>query len=262
MTQKTNPCQFPPALSEDDLAAALAGNANDAITVHLTACPSCSGRFGILRRELSVLDGGLRAGMLRQGCPDPEALADFAAGGLKLDAQIGIDHHLSTCLRCSAEVGWLREALAAPATQAQPALRPAQATEPFERRLVRQLQRIAGTLLPVQPQLALRGETSTRVFSANFPGGQAFMELTPRDAGQRLTGQLIFDADDAAWQGAFVQVFIGDGLAVTALTDDMLEFAGDLTGDGPITLNVTAMDGRQLELSAPAIAKPGTVARP
>lgn len=252
MTQITDLCQFPPALSEDDLAAALAGAADDAFTAHLAACPSCSDRFEILRRELSVLDGGLRAGMFRQGCPDPEALADFAAGGLMTDAQIGIDHHLTTCLRCSAEVSWLREALAAPAPLAQPVRRPAQATPPFERRLVRQLQRITGTLRPIQPQHALRGEASTRAFSADFPGGQAFMELTPHDAGQRLTGQLIFDAEDAAWQGALIQIFAGGGLAATARTDDMLEFAGDLTGDGPITLNVTAMDGRQLELGVGA----------
>jgi len=248
MTQQTDWCKFPPALSEDDLAAALAGDAADALTAHLAACPSCARRLETLRRELSVLDGGLRAGMFRQGCPDVDALADYAAGGLKLDAEIGIDHHLSTCLRCSTEVSWLREALAAPATQTQPARRPAQATEPFERRLVRQLQRIAGTLRPIQLQHALRGETSTRAFSADFPGGQAFMELTPRDAGQRLTGQLIFDEDDAAWQGAFIQIFANGALAATALIDDMFEFAGDLTGDGPITLNVTAMDGRQLEL--------------
>ncbi|MEO6061221.1 MAG: hypothetical protein ABIQ99_04700 [Thermoflexales bacterium] len=252
MTQQTDWCTFPQALSEDDLAAALAGDAEKSITAHLAACPSCSSRFEILRRELSILDGGLRAGMFRLGCPDPEALADFAASGLKTDAQIGIDYHLSTCLRCSTEVSWLREALAAPATLAQPVRRPTQAGEPFERHLVRQLQRIAGTLRPVQHQLALRGDTPTRAFSANFPGGQAFMELTQRGAGHRLTGQLIFDADDAAWQGAFVQIFASGGLAATALTDDMLEFAGDLPGDGSITLNVTALDGRQLELGVVA----------
>lgn len=236
-------CQNPPALSEDDLFAAIDGIAGATINTHLAICGYCARRKEILAREMQTLEGGLRVEMFRQGCPDPDTLADFALGALTGATRAAIDQHLSTCLRCSSEAAWVREALAPAVAQPKRAL-PAE-IEPFDVRLIRQVKRIFATLLPAQPQFALRGESDTRVFTADFEGGQAFVELTPGAAGWRLTGQLLFDDGGDAWRGAFVQIRAGQRLTAAAVADDLLEFGCDLVQAGPISIVATAGDGRQ-----------------
>ncbi|HQY24007.1 MAG TPA: hypothetical protein PLL45_03935 [Thermoflexales bacterium] len=247
-------CQNPPALSEDDLFAAIDGSAGATINTHLAICGYCARRKESLAREMQTLEGGLRGQMFRQGCPDAETLADYALGALAGPAKAAIDQHLSTCLRCSKEAAWVREALAPAVAQPKRALRAEPEIEPFDVRLIRQVKRIFATLLPVQPQFALRGESDTRVFTAEFEGGQAFVELTPGAAGWRLTGQLLFDDGGDAWRGAFVQIRSGERLTAAAVTDDLLEFGCDLVESGPISIVATAEDGRQFVAREAALA--------
>ncbi len=245
MTHSSDLCQTPPALSEDDLFAAIDGIAGATINSHLAICGYCARRKENLAREMQTLQGGLTAEMFRQGCPDAETLADYALGALAGAARAAIDEHLRTCLRCTNEAAWLREALAPAAAQPKRALRVEPEIEPFDVRLIRQVKRIFATLLPVQPQFALRGESDARVFTAEFEGGQAFVELTPGAAGWRLTGQLLFDDGGEAWRGAFVQIRAGERLTAAAVADDLLEFGCDLVEGGPISIVATAGDGRQ-----------------
>ncbi len=245
MTHSFDLCQNPPALSEDDLFAAIDGSAGATILSHLAGCGYCARRKENLAREMQTLEGGLRREMFRQGCPDPETLADYALGALTGAARAAIDQHLSTCLRCTNEAAWLREALTPAVAQPKRALQAEPEVEPFDVRLIRQVKRIFATLLPVQPQFALRGESDTRAFTAEFEGGQAFVELTPGAAGWRLTGQLLFDDGGDAWRGAFVQIRAGDRLIAAAVADDLLEFGCDLVEAGPISVVATAGDGRQ-----------------
>lgn len=250
MAQTTETCQNPPALSEDDLFSAIDGTAGAEVTRHLATCPHCARRRDGLAGELQALEGGLRSQMFRQGCPDAEALVDFAMGRLEGAAQTRIDLHASACLRCSIEIAWARRAFATEARPAQTASPPQQAAERFGERLSRQIQRIFATLMPTPPQFALRGGAETRAFSADFAGGQVFVELTPAAAGHLLTGQLIFDEDDRMWKGALVQVFVGDALTATTVTDEFLEFESDVRGEGPLTLSVTSEHGQQLQIQA------------
>ena len=245
MTHSFDSCQTPPALSEDDLFAAIDGIAGATINSHLAICGYCARRKENLAREMQTLQGGLTAEMFRQGCPDADTLADYALGALAGAARAAIDEHLRTCLRCANEAAWVREALAPAAAQPKRALGVEPEIEPFDLRLIRQVKRIFATLLPVQPQFALRGESDARVFTAEFEGGQAFVELTPGAAGWRLTGQLLFDDGGEAWRGAFVQIRAGERLTAAAVADDLLEFGCDLVEGGPISIVATAGDGRQ-----------------
>ncbi len=257
----SNLCQNPPALSEDDLCAAIDGIAANTINTHLATCGYCARRKENLAREIQTLEGGLKVEMFRQGCPDGDALADYALGGLTVAARTAIDVHLSTCLRCANEAAWVREALAPMVAQSERALRAEPEVEPFEVRLLRQVKRMFATLLPVQPQFALRGGAETRAFSADFAGGQVFVELTPAAAGHLLTGQLIFDEDDRMWKGALVQVFVGDALTATTVTDELLEFESDVKGEGPLTLSVTSARGQQLQVQAGVAGIPAALRR-
>lgn len=178
MTHSSDLCQTPPALSEDDLFAAIDGIAGATINSHLVMCGYCARRKENLAREMQTLQGGLTAEMFRQGCPDADTLADYALGALAGAARAAIDEHLRTCLRCANEAAWVREALAPAAAQPKRALGVEPEIEPFDVRLIRQVKRIFATLLPVQPQFALRGESDARVFTAEFEGGQAFVDLT------------------------------------------------------------------------------------
>jgi hypothetical protein len=232
-------------LSEDDLFAAIDGIAGAAIHSHLATCGYCAHRKEALAGEMQALEGGLKGRMFRQGCPDAETLADYALGTLAGAPRATIALHLSTCLRCANEAAWVREALAPTLAQPKRAPRAEPEIEPFDVRLIRQVKRIFATLLPVQPQFALRGESDTRVFTADFEGGQAFVELTPGAAGWRLTGQLLFDEGGDAWRGAFVQIRAGERLTAAAVADDLLEFGCDLAEAGPISIVATAEDGRQ-----------------
>lgn len=245
MTHTFDSCQSPPALSEDELFAAIDGIAGDSITSHLAICGYCARRKEELAREMRTLEGGLKMEMFRQGCPDADTLADYALGTLAGARRAAIDEHLSTCLRCSSEAAWVREALAPGVAQSKRAVRAEPEVEPLDVRLIRQVKRIFAILLPVQPQFALRGESDARVFTADFEGGQAFVELTPGAAGWRLTGQLLFDDGGTAWRGAFVQIRAGERLTAAAVADDLLEFGCDLVEAGPISIVATAGDGRQ-----------------
>ena len=245
MTHSSDLCQTPPALSEDDLFAAIDGIAGAIINSHLAICGYCARRKENLAREMQTLQGGLTAEMFRQGCPDADTLADYALGALAGAARAAIDEHLRTCLRCANEAAWVREALAPAAAQPKRALGVEPEIEPFDVRLIRQVKRIFATLLPVQPQFALRGESDARVFTAEFEGGQAFVDLTLGAAGWRLTGQLLFDDGGDAWRGAFVQIRAGERLTAAAVADDLLEFGCDLVEGGPISIVATAGDGRQ-----------------
>ena len=75
MTHSSDLCQTPPALSEDDLFAAIDGIAGAIINSHLAICGYCARRKENLAREMQTLQGGLTAEMFRQGCPDADTLA-------------------------------------------------------------------------------------------------------------------------------------------------------------------------------------------
>ena len=253
MTLTVDVCNQPPALSEDDLSAALTGVADETILGHLSACAHCARRL----YDMQVFEGALTARLFRRRCPNADMLSEFVLGRLEAGVYAHVANHLTTCNRCDEEVNWLRVAqhdlltTPAPMVVSDPVTKPgpmdAQDDLPH---LVERLRRIVGKLLPAQPQLVLRGTANERTWSAAFDGGQVFIELQPEQNHFRLTGQLVIETGLLAnpWMDALIQVRQVDNLAATAFLDELGEFACDLDTDAPITLMITSLSGIQLHL--------------
>ena len=245
MNQPSDACQHPPALDDDALFAALNGVAPPGVEAHLATCPACAARREALARELDALASGLRVATHRVGCPDTDALIAYALGEAAPAQRLRVSAHEATCQRCSAELAWiaaaLGEARVAPVPERRAAIR---------EQLMGGLRRVRVALAPLAVTPALRGDSVVRALVGTFPGGRAFVELIRLGDKRGLTSQVLFDAEDEIWVGAFAQIWVGERLTATAILDDLHEFAGDASGSGALAVTITGMDGRQVTFEA------------
>ncbi|MCS6846644.1 MAG: zf-HC2 domain-containing protein [Anaerolineae bacterium] len=236
-------CSCPPALTEDELEAALSGVGDAAVEAHLVQCAYCSARLAAMRR----FERTLQARLARQGCPNVSVLGDYALGLLDAEGDRRLEAHLTTCVRCAQELRVIREVLLEQKA-ARPAQHPdAEPTRAGNRlaRLMAGLQRTIASLLPMEPRLALRGnERTTRILAATARE-RIFLEATSHGDRQQLTGQVLSE-DSGIWDGAFVEVYHGDDLAAVSVLDDMGEFACDGLTAPHMRVMITAIDGRQI----------------
>src|SRR5687768_11962364 len=97
-------CASPPPLSDDELIAALDGDAPTPVRAHLGRCRFCAARLEGMR----MFEKTLLTAMYRVDCPTTEALTDYVMGMASKKAGLAIDDHLLRCKLCSEEVQTLR----------------------------------------------------------------------------------------------------------------------------------------------------------
>ncbi len=221
-------CTQPPPITEDQISAAIDGEADLAILDHLVRCPSCSER---LVAALQV-EGALRARLHRWGCLSPARLADYTLSRLPADESAQIELHLQECAACAAEAAELQRFLGAELPTA-PATPPAPAPP---RPPIRPT--VARPAAPA-PAPALRGEApGLQIFEAAT--GTVILQLRRGDAGGlALTGQLVMATQDN-WAGALVEARQGGLLCALAPVDAMGGFACDLPGAAPFELQIVS----------------------
>src|SRR5690606_12589741 len=227
-------CSVPPPLSEDDLSAALDGEASTAVQQHLAQCGYCAARLKEARRMEQMLKGTL----LRFDCPTSQMLIDYDAGMLDADEATRVLRHIDTCPRCQDELSVLRRFL-----DDEEAVTPSLQVVPSGRQ--RAWERI-GHPRADAGAWAARGIDDTDVQDWEADGATIFLELNRRSEGLVLSGQVV--DENPIWTGALAEVRqAGEVQAVTVL-DELGEFRFRLSQRAPVDLNITASNGVTLVL--------------
>ncbi|MCU0494686.1 MAG: hypothetical protein MUD01_24130 [Chloroflexaceae bacterium] len=214
-------CSTPPALTDDDISAALDGSAEPATLAHLARCPACAARLAHTRQA----EGQLSRQLARWDCPPAQRLGDYHVGLLQSDAERTIQRHLETCALCQAELEELRLFIAErePIQRVVPVARPA---APPRRPRLRDL---IAQIMPRGPAMALRGADDTTI-EARADGLTIFLDVQPAPNKQLLVnGTLIADDDQERWEGALVELRQSNHLVASASLDELGSFqAGPL----------------------------------
>lgn len=230
-------CTQPPALTEDQLTAALDGEATPTILQHLERCPSCSWRL----QEARQLENAVRLGLYRWECPSSQALGEHHLQLLSAEQSAAIARHLAACPHCTAELADLRAFLASESSAAarpQRSLRLPRLPRPGE---------LIAALVPQTPVMALRGSSAGQI-TARASGITIFLEFHPADSGFELTGQIITEKKQDEWVGALVELRQAGALTCAAALDEFCEFKCTLPTAEPAALRIRTHAGRVVVL--------------
>src|SRR5689334_6461597 len=96
-------CSEPPALTDDQISAALDGASEPGVRDHLARCTSCARRL----QQAQQIEQGLHRRLLRWDCPAPLELADYQLRRASPDEARAIELHLAGCARCRDELAEL-----------------------------------------------------------------------------------------------------------------------------------------------------------
>ena len=224
-------CSVPPPLTDDQLSAALDGEADQAVREHLERCPSCAARLEQARLAERALAGRL----YRWDCPSARRLSEYYLGMVDQAEARAIARHLEQCARCSAEIEQLRLFLAADQDAPLPLPQPSRPPRP---RLAERMAR----LLPPTPALAMRGAGPAPIV-AEAAGVTLFLHLQPAaDRRLNISGQVVADEPEH-WAGALVELRSAGALLAVAALDELGGWSAGPLPAGPAELRVTREDG-------------------
>jgi hypothetical protein len=231
-------CSLPPPLTDDEVTAALDGDAEPSVHEHLARCPSCTARLAEARQAERALKTSLR----RWGCPTSQQLADYHLGRVSRDDDRKIMRHLEQCIRCTDELEELRLFLAAdkkPRAAARPQPLVSARLSPGT---------LFARLVPQGPALAMRG-AGREPLVAEADGTTIFLDIHPAADGQlMLQGQLVADDHDR-WVGALVEVRQSAQLQATTAVDELGGFVCGPIRAGATELRITPHGGGMLVLA-------------
>jgi anti-sigma factor RsiW len=173
-------CSEPGAIRDEELVACLEGEkVRPAVVQHLAACQRCSSQLAAYRR----MELKLTSKLYRWDCPPSQLLGEYQLGLLNNELASKVRMHLSTCVRCTAEMATLTQFLANDSTlvelaavaQKNVSVRPSspnnhhpvqdvkQTLDHLREQSLAGVRRIVATLLPAQPRLAYQRDVSQQV---------------------------------------------------------------------------------------------------
>ena len=235
-------CSAPPPLTDDQISAALDGEADPDVRLHLAQCASCAARLA----EAQRIERGLGASLHRWDCPAPQRLSDYHLGGMSGEEDSAFARHLTGCASCRQEIEDLRVFLQAeeppPIAAAPPAPR-----QPWRGPLI-------GRLLPRALVPGLRG-SGAGPLRAEAGDTTIFLDVRPSGAGVVVLHCQVEDEDLDRWTGALVELRQGGALRATAEIDDLGTFSCGPVPAARSDLRMVPLRGRMivlegLELSA------------
>lgn len=244
-------CSFPPPLTEDQLTAALEGEAEAVVQQHLDQCPSCATRLAQAQQiEYSLKQQLKNIQLYRHDCPPAQQLGEYHLGLVAQSEERTIARHVEQCNLCQTELEDLRVFLSpAPQPVAKPTPQPV---------AKRRLGELIARLLPpgearTRSALALRGGTTGGPIIAEAEETTIVLDVQlSSDGSVMLLGQLVTD-DLESWIGALVELRQGEALLLTTTIDDLCSFSCERVPPGLTTLRITAEHGRSLVLEDVAL---------
>ena len=232
-------CSSPPPLTDDQLNAAMDGDADSEIAAHLESCRYCQSRLDTLQQ----LDKQLTQSLFLWDAPDSDALADYVMGLSNTVEAEKIEHYLQISPTAREEVAQLRDFLGQAETIPEevqsrfkmPQLQLPKLPHPEE---------IIAQILPPAMTPALRGNDDGRL-TAEGKGATVFLEILSTSDGFTLTGEVV--AQDAElWEGALVQILRDHDLIASTTLDDMGDFTLERLPSGTFTLQIRAEQSRMI----------------
>lgn len=230
-------CSFPPPLTDDQLSAALDGEADASVMNHIAACASCAGQLDQAR----AIERVFHTQLYRQDCPPSQQLGNYHLGLLSQPEDRGIVRHVEQCTHCAAELEELRAFLSV--SDVQPARVEVVETHSSRPRL----REIIARVLPSAPTLALRGAASGPLM-AEANGTTVILDIqSGTTASTSLLGQIAAEDQDQ-WTGALVELRLGGAIQAITEVDDLGSFRIDGVPEGMAELRVTASNNEAVVL--------------
>ncbi|HEX3050663.1 MAG TPA: hypothetical protein VHP83_08415 [Aggregatilineaceae bacterium] len=225
-------CTNPPPLTEDEITAALDGEAELSVQQHLAHCSDCTARLTRARQ----LEQRLRIKLHRWNCPTPQELGDYY---FKLSPrEQDITEHLKSCVRCSDELAELQRFWETEAVKVLPT--------PQSKRTRAFLGEWVAQLLPKTSALAARGVDKGPLV-AQAGDITIFLAVESTAQGILLTGQLAAP-DQQVWFGAIVEIMQADTLQAAVVIDEWGSFRQDPFQPQPTNFRITSIGGQTILL--------------
>jgi hypothetical protein len=254
--EATTECASPPPLSDDELIAALDGDAPTPVRAHLERCRFCAARLEGMR----MLEETLLTAMYRVDCPTTETLTDYVMGVASKKAGLAMDDHLLRCKLCSEEVQTLRAFFV---TDAVPKVEEAP-PEPLWQQFKDLFQTMGDQLVRIlSPELIpsygqRKGVSQKQVFTYSFESLSVMLTLEHSVDGFKIQGTIL-DTDSekqGAWINGTVELVSQDENQERhlALIDDDESFTFTAVTAGRFNMNIYDAGGAVLRLKDVDIA--------
>ena len=244
--QAAEECNWPVALDDLALIAAIDGEAGPDVVAHLRDCQYCAERA----RVFEEMQGLLRKQLFRMFCPTSDELAAYQQGMLSGDQRATITEHLKECPHCTREHKLLEQL----AGEAQPARSPpwSQANGQSNHTRPSNLRQIAAKLLdssaarPIAGAYgALRHPSQASQYAYHAENLQLTLGVQPLvNRADRRVVHGALELDDEIYQGL-------DGATAQLLHDETLIRTAELDELGNFVLDDLVPGTYQLALRLP-----------
>jgi hypothetical protein len=246
-------CASPPPLSDDELFAALDGDAPTPVRAHLERCRFCAARLEGMR----MFEKTLLTAMYRVDCPTTEALTDYVMGKVSKKAGLAMDNHLLRCKLCSEEVETLRAFFVTDAVQEVE-----DATlEPLWQQFKDRFQTMGDQLVRIlSPQMMWANDNrkgvSQKGLAYSYESVSVRLSLEQSGDQFRIQGQVLDNDAPNTWINGTVELVSQDGDQERhlALIDDNEMFTFTAVSAGRFNMNIYEAGGAVLRLKDVDIA--------
>ena len=245
--QAAEECNWPVALDDLALIAAIDGEAGPDVIAHLRDCPYCTARA----RVFEEMQGLLRRQLFRMFCPTSDELAAYQQGKLTGGRHAFVTEHLKECPHCIREFKLVEQL----SGEALPARSPPEkdATSHHNGALPRALRRISAELLDIRPAQplggaygALRGPSQASLYAYQAENLQltiGVQRVVSRADRRVVHGALELDDDlYDAFSGATAYLLRNEILIRTAELDELGNFVLDDLAPGTYQLALRLPD--------------------
>lgn len=239
-------------LSEEQIFAALDGDAHPDTLRHMERCKFCTARF----QELKHTEVNLRAVMGSLHVV-PTDLASYRVGLLPQDESERVQAHLTDCQYCRQLLTEL-EAIAGLVTLDVPSSIGRKAPRrrtPLTEIIAQVIGGVtnAGSFLGNPSAIGMLGgelSASPRLVLAEADGVRITLEIDREGSQLRLSGTVASEnyAEQPTWEGAMMQVFQNEALVASTVLDKRGAFRCDVTRAIPTTIRFRRLTGKTLAL--------------